>query len=151
MKKKRTIKFTFRMTEEEAQKLDSDMSLAGYHSRSRYIREMLFSRQTRRRYLSRGDANLARQVQLLRVEIKRIGINYNQRVKALNTLARLRDRHGRPVVTAHDIDHDMMDMKKMMQGMVRMMDQIVKEINAMEEVPEDGGDAGPSGVNQTNQ
>ena len=148
MKKKRTIKFTFRMTEEEAQKLDSDMSLAGYHSRSRYIREMLFSRQTRRRYLSRGEANLARQVQLLRVEIKRIGINYNQRVKALNTLARLRDRHGRPVVTAHDI---MMDMKKMMQGMVRMMDQIVKEINAMEEVPEDGGDAGPSGVNQSNQ
>ena len=130
------------MTEEEVQKLESDMSLSGYHSRSRYIREMLFSRQTRRRYLSRSDANLARQVQLLRVEIKRIGINYNQRVKALNTLAKLRDRHGRPVVTAHDIDHDMMDMKKMMQGMVNKMDQVVKEINSMEEIPEEADDDG---------
>ena len=104
------------------------MRLEGYNNRSKYIREAVISTRIRRRNLSRNDANLSKQIDMLRVELKRIGVNYNQRVKALNTLARLRDKNGRVIVNAGDIDHDMMQMKRMMDGMVQKVNLIYEQI-----------------------
>lgn len=104
------------------------MRLAGYRNRSKFIRESLLSKRYRRRNLSRNDANLSKQIELLRTEIRRIGVNYNQRVKTLNTLALIRDRQGRPVVSQKDIEHDMIDMKRMMDAMVSKVSLIEKEV-----------------------
>lgn len=104
------------------------MRLSGYNNRSKYIRERVLAKRLQRRNYSRNDANLVRQIDMLRVELKRIGVNYNQRVKALNTLARLRDKNGRVIVNAGDIDHDMMQMKRMMDGMVQKVNLIYEQI-----------------------
>ena len=117
-----------RFSEKELEKLLLQMRLEGYHNRSKYIREAVISTRIRRRNLSRHDANLSKQIDMLRVELKRIGVNYNQRVKALNTLARLRDKNGRVIVNAGDIDHDMMQMKRMMDGMVQKVNLIYEQI-----------------------
>lgn len=117
-----------RFSEKELEKLLLQMRLEGYHNRSKYIREAVISTRIRRRNLSRNDANLSKQIDMLRVELKRIGVNYNQRVKALNTLARLRDKNGRVIVNAGDIDHDMMQMKRMMDGMVQKVNLIYEQI-----------------------
>lgn len=104
------------------------MRLSGYNNRSKYIRDSILSTRVRRRNLSRNDANLAKQIDMLRVELKRIGVNYNQRVKSLNTLAKLRDKNGRVIVNAADIDHDMMQMKRMMDGMVQKVNEIYAQV-----------------------
>ena len=104
------------------------MRLSGYNNRSKYIRETVLSKRLQRRNYSRNDANLAKQIDMLRVELKRIGVNYNQRVKSLNTLAKLRDKNGRVIVNAADIDHDMMKMKKMMDGMVQKVNEIYAQV-----------------------
>ncbi len=104
------------------------MRLAGYRNRSRFIRESLLSTRCRRRNLSRNEANLSKQIELLRAEIRRVGVNYNQRVKTLNTLAKFRDRQGRMIVSATDIEHDMTDMKRMMDTMVSKVSLIEKEV-----------------------
>ena len=116
-----------RFSEKELEKLLLQMRLEGYHNRSKYIREAVISTRIRRRNLSRNDANLSKQIDMLRVELKRIGVNYNQRVKALNTLARLRDKNGRVIVNAGDIDHDMIQMKRMMDGMVQKVNLIYEQ------------------------
>ena len=56
-------------------------------------------------------------------------MNYNQRVKTLNTLAKFRDRQGRMIVSATDIEHDMTDMKRMMDTMVSKVCLIEKEVS----------------------
>lgn len=104
------------------------MRLSGYNNRSKYIRETVLSKRLQRRNYSRNDANLAKQIDMLRVELKRIGVNYNQRVKSLNTLAKLRDKNGRVIVNAADIDHDMMQMKRMMDGMVQKVNEIYAQV-----------------------
>lgn len=117
-----------RFSDEELEKLMLRMRLSGYNNRSKYIRDSILSTRVRRRNLSRNDANLAKQIDMLRVELKRIGVNYNQRVKSLNTLAKLRDKNGRVIVNAADIDHDMMQMKRMMDGMVQKVNEIYAQV-----------------------
>ena len=128
MSERRKYYVNVRFTEKELEKLMLQMRLEGYNNRSKYIREAVISTRIRRRNLSRNDANLSKQIDMLRVELKRIGVNYNQRVKALNTLARLRDKNGRVIVNAGDIDHDMMQMKRMMDGMVQKVNLIYEQI-----------------------
>ena len=117
-----------RFSESEYENLATLMRLAGYRNRSKFIRESLLSTRCRRRNLSRNEANLSKQIELLRAEIRRVGVNYNQRVKTLNTLVKFRDRQGRMIVSATDIEHDMTDMKRMMDAMVSKVSLIEKEV-----------------------
>lgn len=113
-----------RFSDEEFEKLNTLMHLSGYNNRSKFIRYSILHRRDRRRFLSRNDANVSKQVELLRLDLKRIGVNYNQRVKALNHLANLKDRQGKAIVNARDIEHDMSEMKRMMDGMVKTFSEI---------------------------
>ena len=132
-----------RFSESEYENLATLMRLAGYRNRSRFIRESLLSTRCRRRNLSRNEANLSKQIELLRAEIRRVGVNYNQRVKTLNTLAKFRDRQGRMIVSATDIEHDMTDMKRMMDTMVSKVCLIEKEVSDYIKLNgADGEDAG---------
>ena len=79
-----------RFSDKEFEKLNTLMHLSGYNNRSKFIRYSILQRRDRRRYLSRNDANVSKQIELLRLDLKRIGVNYNQRVKALNRLANLK-------------------------------------------------------------
>lgn len=113
-----------RFSDKEFEKLNILMHLSGYNNRSKFIRYSILQRRDRRRYLSRNDANVSKQIELLRLDLKRIGVNYNQRVKALNRLANLKDRQGKAIVNARDIEHDMSEMKRMMDGMVKTFSEI---------------------------
>ena len=105
-----------RFSDNEFEKLNAQMILEGYRNRSKYIREtLLVKRIQRRNFLA-----------LLKAEIVRIGNNYNQKVKALNTLAKLRDKSGRPVVTAGMVRTDLADMKA-------MMNEILEKVRLVEE------------------
>ena len=116
-------KISVRLTEKEYETLRMKMELSGYRSMSIFIRDALFSIRLQRRNYSKTDPNLVRQVAMLRSEIRQIGVNYNQRVKTLNTLAKLRDKKGNLIVNARDIDRDMLEMKKMMEGMTTLVNE----------------------------
>ena len=129
MRQNKTVKISFRISEEEMAKLDAAMSLEGYRSRSRYIREVLMRGRLRRRYLSRNDANVGKQLELLRAEIKRIGVNYNQVVRAVNTLAQLRDKRGNAVISSQIIDGKLGDLHQMMISVMDKVDKVCADIS----------------------
>lgn len=117
-----------RFSEKEFEKLKLQMELSGYRSMSIYIRDVIFSTRVRRRNYSKTDSNLVRQVTMLRSELRQIGVNYNQRVKALNTLTKLRDRKGNLIVNMRDIDRDTLEMKRMMEGMVKVVNELYSHV-----------------------
>ena len=129
MKKNKTVKISFRITEEEAAKLDAEMALEGFRVRSRFIRDVLLRGRIRRRYLSRTDSNIVKQIEILRAEIKRIGINYNQVVRAVNTLAQYRDKRGNSVVTAELLDGKLTDLRSMMVSVMEKMEYISDNVS----------------------
>lgn len=125
-----------RFSDKEFEKLNTLMHLSGYNNRSKFIRYSILHRRDRRRFLSRNDANVSKQIELLRLDLKRIGVNYNQRIKALNRLANLKDRQGKAIVNARDIEHDMSEMKRMMDGMVKTFTEIRAAVLDSEEEEE---------------
>ena len=117
------------MTEEDAAKMDALMALEGFRSRSKYIRKKVIGARVFRRNLRHHDANIAKQIEILRAEIKRIGVNYNQVVRAVNTLAQLRDKRGNAVISAHTIDGNLTDLKNMMLSVLEKVDAISAEVS----------------------
>ena len=76
-----------RFSDNEFEKLNAQMILEGYRNRSKYIRETLLVKRIQRRNFRRTEANITKQLALLKAEIVRIGNNYNQKVKARTDLA----------------------------------------------------------------
>lgn len=105
------------------------MALEGFRVRSRFIRDVLLRGRIRRRYLSRTDSNIVKQIEILRAEIKRIGINYNQVVRAVNTLAQYRDKRGNSVVTAELLDGKLTDLRSMMVSVMEKMEYISDNVS----------------------
>lgn len=117
------------MTEEDVAKLDALMSMEGYRSRSTYIRKKILGARVFRRNLRRHEANISKQIELLRAEIRRIGVNYNQVVRAVNSMSRLRDKRGNAVITAHIIDGKLTDLRQMMVSVLDKVDAIEEEVS----------------------
>ena len=112
-----------RFSDAEYDKLNTQMELEGYRNRSKYIRETMLVKRIQRRNFHRTEANITKQLALLKAEISRIG---NQKVRALNTLAKLRDRSGQPVVTSGMVRTDLADMKSMMTEILDKV-RLIKE------------------------
>ena len=117
------------MTEGEVAKMEALMALEGFRSRSKYLRKVAAGPRVVRRNLRRTDANLSKQIELLRADIKRIGVNYNQVVKAVNTLSLLRDKRGNAVVTAQTLDGNLTDLKTMMLSVLEKVETISAEVS----------------------
>lgn len=129
MRSNKTIRITFRLTEEEAARLDSDMRFHGYKSMSKYIRRHIFHGRPMRRNYKSIDSDVTKPMELLIGEVKRIGINYNQAVKSINTFAGIRDAKGNSVITSNTIDGILTDMRKLMQEILKRMDECFRQIS----------------------
>ena len=92
--------------------------MMGYRSVSLFIREQILRSRVVRRNLSKTEANLSRQIEQVHLDIKRIGVNYNQVVRALNTLSKLRDKRGNVVITNNTINGKLMDLKILMETLL---------------------------------
>ena len=69
MRKNKTVRITFRITDEEAIDLATMMSLEGFISRSKFIRKRVFGRKIQRRKLVSSDANICKQIEILRADV----------------------------------------------------------------------------------
>ena len=136
MRTNKTIIVRFRVTEEELAQLESLMAMAGFRNRSNYIRKCVFpGRINVRRNLRRTDANITKQIQLLRTEIRKIAVNYNQVVRSMNTFARLRDKHGRSVISEITVNGHLTDLKSMMVSVLDKVDAIEAQVSSEETEP----------------
>ncbi|MEF9987280.1 MAG: hypothetical protein RR294_06170 [Bacilli bacterium] len=116
MKKKgRTIMYMCRYTVQEADDLQKKMELAGYKSRSKFIRDSIFETKIlKNRSEKPGNAAVITEQMMieLKYEIKKIGNNYNQYVKAVN-----QRRQNMTVKQAAYYTHKLQDdTKKMLQA-----------------------------------
>ena len=139
--KRKTEHVSLRLTEEEHIRMKSLMAMMGYRNVSLFIREQILGTRVQRRNLSKTEANLSRQIEQVHTEIKRIGINYNQVVRAVNTLAKLRDKRGNAVITATTIDGNLSDMRVLMETLLDRVLLLSHEVKLLNEKPsEESGD-----------
>ena len=131
--KKKTVHLGFRLTEDEHNRMKALMSMMGYRSVSLFIREQILRSRVVRRNLSKTEANLSRQIEQVHLDIKRIGVNYNQVVRALNTLSKLRDKRGNVVITNNTINGKLMDLKILMETLLDRVLILEHEVELLKE------------------
>ena len=89
-------------------------------------------RRSRRRIPNDNESGLIQQIELLRLDIKRIGVNYNQRVRALNTIAARSVRGNSTPMQYEYFEYDMTAMKRMMDEMISKVNEIAGIIYSLD-------------------
>lgn len=84
-KEPRCIWHHFRVTEKEEIQIRRDMSNADYLSMSKYFRDMILKRKVTLEKVQITDRTTRNQINDLSAKIERIGVNYNQAVRALHS------------------------------------------------------------------
>ncbi len=84
-KEPRCIRHYFRVTEKEEIQIRRDMANADYLSQSKYFRDMILKRKISLEKVCVTDRTTRNQINDLSAKIERIGINYNQAVRALHS------------------------------------------------------------------
>lgn len=124
----KTIKISFRLTEKELLNMEEAMALENYRSRSKYIRKVLSERKVLRRKLKPVDGNMLKRAMILSSDIKKIGVNYNQVVKAINTAVSLKDKDGKPVLSMRRLEGQIAGLHKQMEKIVSLIQEFMEEV-----------------------
>ncbi len=83
-KEPKCIRHYFRVTEKEEIQICRDMANADYLSKSKYFRDMILKRKITLQRVTVSDLTTRNQINNLSAKIERIGVNYNQAVRALH-------------------------------------------------------------------
>ncbi len=126
MREKRNHYAIARLSDSEYELFLNLMRQEGFNNMSRFIRRKLLEQGRVKRRSVTGGSDVSGQVAMLRGDIRRIGVNYNQKVKALNSLSRLRDGYGRAVMTEEVVAKYLADMKLMMEHLLEKVYDIEK-------------------------
>ena len=129
MEKKKTHRITFRLTDQEVVNLETAMALENFRSKSKYIRRQLFNTEIKRRALKPTDENLTKEVALLSAGIRKIGNNYNQVVKAVNTAVSLKAKDGRPILSSRRLEYQISELHKQMDEVIGLVRQFLEKYN----------------------
>ncbi len=124
----KTIKISFRLTEKELLNMEEAMALENYRSRSKYIRKVLSERKVLRRNLKPVDGNMLKRAMILSSDIKKIGVNYNQVVKAINTAVSLKDKDGKSVLSMRRLEGQIAGLHKQMEKIVSLIQEFMEAV-----------------------
>ena len=132
MKERKDVFVNTRFTANEIVSIQAQMDLEGYKSRSRFVRERVLSSQPRRRNLDKApkdQASIAKKLEVLSADVRKIGNNYNQVVRAVNTAVGLRTKDGRPVVSNTSMEYQLVQLRRMMQDILSCLSQLESSLD----------------------
>lgn len=78
-----------RLTPDEYRKLEKEWNNSLYIKLSEYVRRVTLNRKVVMKYRDKSLDDLTMELSVLRGELNRIGVNYNQSIKRLHTLRNL--------------------------------------------------------------
>lgn len=125
----RQVMVCTRMTDAEMATLREMMLLEGYTSRSRFIRDHLFSRPVRRKIIAVTTADVSRQVVQMATDLRKIGINVNQLTKRFNTLSKIQNKEGKPVVNTDSVTRVASSVESLFNQAVSGLEDLASAVN----------------------
>jgi len=134
MSDQRTTIITFRFSETELIEFRSRMDAAGYKSTSRFIRDSILGRTM---YVPKKvkltDRGLRDQLNAILASIQKIGVNYNQVVKVINTMATRDPKEDKPAPSEIMLRQEMRRLEKMTMKVGDLMDTAIAAIETAED------------------
>ena len=135
-KEKRDIWHHFRVTEKEEIQIRRDMANADYLSMSKYFRDMILRRKITLEKVTVTDRAVRNQINGLSAKIERIGVNYNQAVRALHGALNARGKDGEPRVKAKTAAYYLSQLASLSDEIIRRQEEIIDRVAGYATLPE---------------
>ena len=135
-KEKRDIWHHFRVTEKEEIQIRRDMANADYLSMSKYFRDMILRRKITLEKVTVTDRAVRNQINGLSAKIERIGVNYNQAVRALHGALNARGKDGEPRVKAKAAAYYLSQLASLSDEIIRRQEEIIDRVAGYAALPE---------------
>ena len=135
-KEKRDIWHHFRVTEKEEIQIRRDMANADYLSMSKYFRDMILRRKITLEKVTVTDRAVRNQINGLSAKIERIGVNYNQAVRALHGALNARGKDGEPRVKAKAAAYYLSQLASLSDEIIRRQEEIIDRVAGYATLPE---------------
>lgn len=133
----RCIWHHFRVTEKEEIQIRRDMADADYLSMSKYFRDMILRRKITLEKVTVTDRTVRNQINDLSAKIERIGVNYNQAVKALHGALRSRGKDGEPLVKGKAATYYLTRLAALSEEIIRVQEEIIDRVSGLGPLPGD--------------
>jgi len=130
-KEKRTISHKFRVTEQEEIQIRRDMANADYLSMSKYFRDVILRRKIVLERTDLGDRTVRNQINDLSAKIERIGVNYNQAVRALHGALNARGKDGEPLVKGKAAAYFLAQLASLSDEIIRRQEEIIDRVSGL--------------------
>lgn len=130
-KEKRTISHKFRVTEQEEIQIRRDMANADYLSMSKYFRDVILRRKIVLERTDLGDRTVRNQINDLSAKIERIGVNYNQAVRALHGALNARGKDGEPLVKGKSAAYFLAQLASLSDEIIRRQEDIIDRVSGL--------------------
>lgn len=130
-KEKRTISHKFRVTEQEEIQIRRDMANADYLSMSKYFRDVILRRKIVLERTDLGDRTVRNQINDLSAKIERIGVNYNQAVRALHGALNARGKAGEPLVKGKAAAYFLAQLASLSDEIIRRQEDIIDRVSGL--------------------
>ena len=126
---KREIIKALRLTTEEWERIQSDMSSHDYLSFTKYARALLLEHRITIQKVKITDRSIRNQINESSKKLSKIGSNYNQVVKKFNTLANSKKKNGDPVINTKAMAFYMNKLEAMMKEVIQTQKTILEQVN----------------------
>lgn len=130
-KEKRTISHKFRVTEQEEIQIRRDMANADYLSMSKYFRDVILRRKIVLERTDLGDRTVRNQINDLSAKIERIGVNYNQAVRALHGALNARGKDGEPLLKGKAAAYFLAQLVSLSDEIIRRQEEIIDRVSGL--------------------
>lgn len=130
-KEKRTISHKFRVTEQEEIQIRRDMANADYLSMSKYFRDVILRRKIVLERTDLGDRTVRNQINDLSAKIERIGVNYNQAVRALHGALNARGKDGEPLVKGKAAAYFLAQLASLSDEIIRRQEDLIDLVSGL--------------------
>lgn len=118
-----------RLTDSELAELKANAANNDFLSLSKYIRTVVLGRRIPIKKVTVTDRATRNQINTLTAEISKIGININQFVKKLNTLAAAKKRNGDPVINTRQLSYYVRELSTRVESVIDKQNDIIETVS----------------------
>jgi hypothetical protein len=137
MSRKDDKKINFWVTQEEYESIKADQQSMDYTNLSKYLRSLVLRKKIPIKKVVVTDRAIRKQINDISIKIGRIGANYNQAIKKINSLAGATRKNGDPVLNTKYLTHQLDRLERMSSQVITLQQSLIETVNQLDLPAED--------------
>lgn len=132
MSRKDDKKINFWVTQEEYESIKADQQSMDYTNLSKYLRTLVLRKKIPIKKVVVTDRAIRKQINDISIKIGRIGANYNQAIKKINSLAGATRKNGDPVLNTKYLTHQLDRLEGLSSQVIALQQALLETVRQLD-------------------